>query len=62
MTKKNNWDWNTKEKLIANTLEWKKERFPAWEFNTGNLCWFINGTIYQGKAPSDWYEKIKFYL
>ena len=26
MTEKNNYDWNTKEKLIANTLEWAKEK------------------------------------
>ena len=40
----------------------KKEKCPAWEFNTGNLCWFINGTICQGKAHRDWYEKMKFCL
>ena len=25
MTERNNWDWNAKEKLIANTLEWEKQ-------------------------------------
>lgn len=38
----------------------KKGECPAWEFNTGHMCWFINGTICQGKAHRDWYEKMKF--
>jgi hypothetical protein len=38
----------------------KREECPAWQFNTGNLCWFINGTICQGKTHRDWYEKMKF--
>ena len=40
----------------------KKGKCPAWEFNKGNLCWFINGTICQGKPHRDWYEKMKFCL
>ena len=32
---------------------------PAWEFNVGNLCWFINGTICQGKAQESWSKKMK---
>jgi len=30
---------------------------PAWEFQSGDLCWFINGTICQGKVQG-WQKKI----
>ncbi|RLB26670.1 MAG: transcriptional regulator [Deltaproteobacteria bacterium] len=36
----------------------RKELCPAWEFNAGNLCWFINGTICKGTAQKTWEEKI----
>ncbi len=32
---------------------------PAWEFHVGHLCWFINGTICQGKAQESWSKKMK---
>ncbi|MFH0813853.1 MAG: transcriptional regulator [Pseudomonadota bacterium] len=38
----------------------KRKHCPAWEFHTGHLCWFINGTICQGKVHRDWDEKMKF--
>jgi DNA-binding XRE family transcriptional regulator len=31
---------------------------PAWEFKAGNLCWFINGTICQGKPQASWSAKM----
>ena len=31
---------------------------PAWEFKSGYLCWFINGTICQGKPQKNWHQKI----
>ena len=31
---------------------------PAWEFQLGNLCWYINGTICNGEAQKDWEEKM----
>ena len=37
----------------------KRERCPAWEFKAGTLCWFINGTICQGKADQYWDEKLR---
>ena len=37
----------------------RKEKCPAWEFRSGNLCWFINGTICEGVAKNNWREKIK---
>jgi len=32
---------------------------PAWEFQVGHLCWFINGTICQGKPQGAWKQKMK---
>lgn len=37
----------------------KRENCPAWEFNSGDLCWFINGTICSGRAHRTWDDKIK---
>jgi putative transcriptional regulator len=37
----------------------QKSQCPAWEFQVGDLCWFINGTICQGVVHKDWREKIK---
>jgi DNA-binding XRE family transcriptional regulator len=31
---------------------------PAWEFHSGDLCWFINGTICHGYAQENWSEKM----
>jgi hypothetical protein len=36
-----------------------KERCPAWEFNAGRLCWFVNGTLCGGKVCVNWDEKMK---
>ena len=32
---------------------------PAWEFQVGHLCWFINGTICQGQVQDSWLKKMK---
>jgi hypothetical protein len=32
---------------------------PAWEFQLGHLCWFINGTICHGEVQGNWEEKMK---
>ena len=37
----------------------RKTQCPAYEFHAGNLCWFINGTICEGEAQTDWREKMK---
>ena len=37
----------------------RKEGCPAWEFRTGELCWFINGTFCDGTRKKDWREKMK---
>jgi hypothetical protein len=36
-----------------------KKQCPAWEFQAGKLCWFINGTICCGDACKDWKDKMK---
>ncbi len=35
-----------------------REACPAWEFKSGDLCWFINGTICQGKPQMNWSQKM----
>lgn len=35
-----------------------RESCPAWEFKSGHLCWFINGTICHGKPLKNWSKKI----
>jgi hypothetical protein len=37
----------------------QKKECPAWEFQAGKLCWFINGTICCGTAHEKWKEKMK---
>ncbi len=32
---------------------------PAWEFEAGSLCWFINGTLCQGEPQMNWASKMK---
>jgi DNA-binding XRE family transcriptional regulator len=32
---------------------------PAWEFQAGHLCWFINGTFCRGEVQQSWREKMK---
>jgi hypothetical protein len=36
-----------------------REVCPAWEFQVGHLCWFINGTICRGKPQETWKQKMK---
>ncbi len=44
---------------IMNCSKEAKRKCPAWEFQLGHLCWFINGTIWQGKAMSSWQDKME---
>jgi hypothetical protein len=37
----------------------QKKRCPAWEFKSGDLCWFINGTVCEGTVQESWKEKMK---
>jgi DNA-binding XRE family transcriptional regulator len=36
----------------------RRENCPASEFNSGDLCWFINGTMCSGKIHNSWEEKM----
>ena len=44
---------------IKNCPTEQKKKCPAWEFRSGNLCWFINGTICEGQIRKTWQEKMK---
>jgi hypothetical protein len=37
----------------------RKMECPAWEFQSGGLCWFINGTTCEGKVQRDWRKKMR---
>lgn len=37
----------------------RRRNCPAWEFQVGHLCWFINGTICHGEKKQSWQEKMK---
>ena len=45
--------------VIRNCPSEIKKQCPAWEFQAGNLCWFISGTICCGRIFKDWNEKMK---
>ena len=55
-----------KAKADGNRACWKikkcstdiKNQCPAWEFKSGDLCWFINGTICDGNIHESWKEKM----
>jgi hypothetical protein len=49
--RKNCWD-------VKNCPEERKTKCPAWEFKSGSLCWFINGTICECASKKNWTEKI----
>jgi len=36
-----------------------KRSCPAWEFHTGHLCWFVNGTNCQGEIQASWKKKMR---
>ncbi len=36
-----------------------KKQCPAWKNKAGHLCWFINGTICEGRVHKNWSEKIQ---
>jgi DNA-binding XRE family transcriptional regulator len=45
--------------VIIKCSDEKRKNCPAWELQIGHFCWFINGTICQGKRQSSWQEKMK---
>ena len=44
---------------IKNCPPQTRKECPAWEFKTGNLCWFISGTICHGSVQKAWKDKMK---
>lgn len=44
---------------IRNCSAETRQLCPAWEFNAGHFCWFINGTICRGKPQDTWSKKMK---
>jgi DNA-binding XRE family transcriptional regulator len=45
--------------LVQNCPAERRQDCPAWQFDAGHLCWFINGTICEGKAQASWPKKMK---
>ena len=45
--------------MIKKCPDERKKQCPAWEFQAGRLCWFINGTICEGMVQKNWSEKMK---
>ncbi|MGW8301740.1 MAG: helix-turn-helix domain-containing protein [Desulfobacterales bacterium] len=45
--------------LVKKCSPEQKHGCPAWEFSSGDLCWFINGTICDGTTQKNWKEKMK---
>lgn len=43
---------------LKNCPEERRNKCPAWEFNSGKFCWFISGTICECAAQKSWDEKI----
>lgn len=44
---------------IKNCPKERREQCPAWEFQAGKLCWFINGTICECKVQKSWKKKME---
>lgn len=45
--------------MIQACPEEVRKNCPAWEFQCGDLCWFINGTICRGITEINWETKMK---
>ena len=45
--------------VIKNCPPDQKNQCPAFEFQAGQLCWFINGTICDGKVQKNWTKKME---
>jgi hypothetical protein len=44
--------------ILACSIQ-NRQACPAWEFQVGHLCWFINGTICRGIRQESWSKKMK---
>jgi len=43
---------------VKNCPEDRMTACPAWEFKSGDLCWFINGTHCDGCVQKNWKDKM----
>ena len=43
---------------VTDCPEERKVNCPAWEFRSGEICWFVNGTICDGTARKTWHDKM----
>jgi DNA-binding XRE family transcriptional regulator len=43
---------------LRNCPEEKKSKCPAWEFDAGQFCWFISGTLCESVVCKSWEEKM----
>jgi len=43
---------------VRHCPEEKKRHCPAWEFDCGQFCWFISGTLCESSACQSWEEKM----
>jgi len=59
LTQKNNHNKKKPCWVIEKCPETYRQNCPAWEFQSGDLCWFINGTICHGEPQEKWGEKMK---
>ena len=50
--KKNCWE-------LKKCPEEKRNKCPAWEYDSGRYCWLINGTICECATQKNWHEKIQ---
>ena len=37
----------------------RRNKCPAWEYQAGKLCWFINGTICECQVKKTWKDKMQ---
>ncbi len=45
--------------IIRQCPKENRSKCPTWEYRSGNLCWFINGTICHGEVQNNWKNKMK---
>ena len=43
---------------IRNCQVDRRAQCPAWQLNSGGLCWFINGTLCDGSDQGSWEAKM----
>ncbi len=44
---------------LRNCPDEKKNKCPAWEFDSGQFCWFISGTLCESADCKSWEKKME---